>query len=116
MEESILTSIKLLCGVPEEQEAFDQEIMIHINTAFNVLFQLGVGPKDPFKITGADETWSEFIEDNDRIEMVRQYIYLKVRLIFDPPSNTSVAEAFRKQADELEWRLNVTVDGPDTFD
>jgi hypothetical protein len=114
--ESILTSIKKLLGITEDYEHFDTDIIIHINSIFSTLNQLGVGPKIPFKITGSLETWDMFMKDwktNDEradIDMVKTYVYLKVRLIFDPPSNVSVAEAFKEQAAEYEWRLNVACD------
>lgn len=114
--ESILTSIKKLLGITEDYEYFDTDIIIHINSIFSKLNQLGVGPKLPFKITGTLETWDMFMktwktgDDRQDIDMVKTYIYLKVRLLFDPPSNSSVAEAFKEQAAELEWRLNVQCD------
>lgn len=116
MEESILKSIKKLLGITDEYTHFDTDIMIHINMVFSVLYQLGVGPSFPFKITGDTETWDMFMktwktgENRFDIDMVKTYIYLKVRLLFDPPSNSSVAEAFNAQAAELEWRLNVACD------
>jgi len=116
MEQSILTSIKKLLGITDEYEAFDEDIKIHINSVFSVLNQLGVGPKAPFMITGKLETWDMFMKtwkdnvDRTDIEMVKTYVYLKVRLIFDPPSNSNVYEAFVAQAAEYEWRLNVACD------
>lgn len=109
MEESILTSIKLLLGAPKEYTAFDQQIIMHINSVFTILHQLGVGPKTPFKITDADTEWSEFATDGD-IEAVKEYVYCKVRLVFDPPSNSFVVDILNKRIDELEWRLNVKCD------
>lgn len=110
MSESILTSIKKLLGIADEYTHFDTDIIIHINTAFSVLHQLGVGPDIPFIITGENETWDQFIQDNDKLHMVKTYIYLKVRLVFDPPTNSAAMDAFKKQCDEYEWRLNAADD------
>jgi hypothetical protein len=109
MEESILTSIKLLLGAPEEYTAFDPQIIMHINSVFTILHQLGVGTEEPFKITGKEETWSDFIEEGE-LECVKEYIYCKVKLIFDPPANSFVVEQFNKRIDECEWRMNVKED------
>ena len=116
MNESILTSIKKLLGITEEYEYFDLDIIIHINSIFAKLNQLGVGPKTPFKITGKIETWDMFMktwetnEDRIDIDYVKTYVYLKVRLIFDPPTSQSAMQAFQEQAAEYEWRLGVQCD------
>lgn len=109
MEESILTSIKLLLGATEEYTAFDQQIIMHINSVFTILHQLGVGTEDEFKITGKEETWSDFIDEAE-LECVKEYIFCKVKLIFDPPANSFVVEQYNKRIDELEWRMNVKED------
>ena len=110
MEESILKTIKkLLGGSDPSMDYFDVDIITHINTVFSILKQLGVGPKEGFKIEDDNEVWSDFLDDNTNLEDVKTYIYLKVRMIFDPPA-TNVAEAFNKTISELEWRLNVEVD------
>lgn len=106
MEESILTSIKKLLGMTEEYEAFDQDIIIHINSIFTILNQMGVGPKTTFRITGKNEVWSDFIRDKD-IESVKSFVYLRVRLLFDPPASSSAIEAMNKMISELEWRLYI---------
>lgn len=110
VEESILLSIKKLLGILETQEHFDTDVIIHINSAFTNLKQLGVGPVDGYKITSAENKWSEFIQDEDRLESVKTYIYLKVKVIFDPPLNASLMESFKESIRELEWRLNVAVE------
>lgn len=107
--DSILTSIKKLLNITEDYEYFDTDIMIHINSVFATLHQLGVGPKTPFKITSKEQVWADFIQDNDKIESVKTYVYLKVRLLFDPPSGAA-ADAFLQQANEYEWRLNAAAD------
>lgn len=108
--DSILTSIKKQLGIMEDYEAFDPELIIHINTVFSILNQLGVGPAVPFMISDKSATWDEFIGDDKRIEMVKTYIYLRVRLIFDPPTNSFVVDAFTKQYQELEVRMNLADD------
>lgn len=108
MEESILTSIKLLLGMTEEYTAFDPQVIMHINSAFMILNQLGVGPEEPFMIRSKDDIWSDFMDEGD-IESVKEYIYCKVRLVFDPPQG-SVIEILNKRVDELEWRLHVEKD------
>lgn len=108
--ESILTSIKKMLGIVEEYEHFDTDIIMHINTVFMILTQLGVGPSEGFIIKGKDEEWSDFIGDKVTIEAVRSYVYLKVKLLFDPPLSSAVIESYNRQISELEWRLNIAVD------
>lgn len=108
--ESILTSIKKLLGIAEEYKHFDADLIIDINTAFSVLTQLGVGPSDGFSIKDDSAVWSDFISGNSRIEMVKSYIHLKVKLLFDPPLNSAVIESINRMISEFEWRLNVAVD------
>ena len=110
MNESILTSIKKMLGITEEYTHFDQDIIIHINTVLMILHQLGVGPEEGFAITDSYETWSDFLVDNKNIEAVKTYVYLKVKLLFDPPLSSAVTESINKSINELEWRLNVAVD------
>ncbi len=109
--ESILTSIKKLLGITEEYEHFDTDIIMHINSAFSVLTQLGVGPQKGFRIEDDGTEWSEFLLDDFRLEMVKTYVYLKVRLAFDSTNlSSAVIESLNRQISELEWRINVTVD------
>lgn len=103
-EESILKTIRGLMGPSADYEYFDKDLIIHINAAFSRLCQLGVGTKTPFSITGVSETWSDFIEPAYQ-EEVKQYIYLKVRLVFDPPSSGTVINVYKEQIDMLEWTL-----------
>lgn len=104
--DSILTSIKKLLGIQEEYTVFDADIMIHINTAFAILNQLGVGPAEGFMIEGPDEIWDEYIEDYN-FAMVKSFIYIQVRLAFDPPTSTALLESMKRTLDELTWRLEV---------
>lgn len=109
---SILTSVKKMCGIPEEYEHFDLDMVMHINSVFAVLNQLGVGPSEGFTISDKSTDWSEFTEDNAVLSMVESYVGLKVRLIFDPPTSSAVTESINKLVSEFEWRLNVAVDPP----
>ena len=108
--ESILTSIKKLLGIAEDYEHFDSDIIIHINSVFSILTQIGVGSDIGFSISDKTATWSDFISDSTNLEMVKTYVYLKVKLLFDPPLNSSVTNSMEKTISELEWRLNVEVD------
>lgn len=105
--ESILNSIKKLLGIAYNYTAFDDDIMIHINSVFMILNQVGLGPDKGFKITGTNEIWSDYISDDDNLEAIKTYIYLKVKIVFDPPLNSTVMEAHKQYISELEWRLNI---------
>lgn len=107
--ESILTSVKQLLGIMEDYEHYDRDIIIHINSVFMILRQLGVGPEDGFTISDKSTTWDEFIPTK-MIEAVKTYTYLKVKLIFDPPMNSIVTESFNRQITELECRLNLEME------
>ena len=110
MENSILTSIKKLLGISEEYQEFDTDIIMHINTVFLNLTQLGVGPEEGFSIEDESTEWDEFIKDNVQLKAVKSYMYLKVKLLFDPPLSSSVTQYMERMIAELEWRLNVAVD------
>lgn len=110
MNDSILVSIRQFLGLGQNDEAFDTDLIILINSNFSVLNQLNVGPSTPFKITGVSELWSSFIEDKDYLELVKEFIGLKVKMIFDPPSNSFVMKAYEERVAELEWRLNMFED------
>ena len=113
MNDSILTSIKKLLGITEEYTHFDADIMMCINSVFINLTQLGIGPSNGFKIENSGNTWDEYIDDSNSdilLSAVKTYIYLKVKLIFDPPLNSSVMESIKQQISELEWRLNMQVE------
>ena len=106
MNESILTTIKGLLGITEEYSHFDNQIIAYINTVWMTLYQIGVGKKD-FSITSDEQQWTDFLGKSKKLEAVKTYVYLKVKLVFDPPQSASVQQALKQQADELEWRLNV---------
>ena len=110
MDSSILTSIKKLLGIAEEDISFDQDIIMHINTVFAILAQLGVGPANGFSIEDDGAIWSDYLGNATNLELVKSYIYMKVRSMFDPPTNSILAEAMNKNISELEWRINATVD------
>ena len=110
MEESILVSIKKLLGIDSEYTHFDTDIIMHINSVFSVLTQLGVGPSEGFVIEDSNALWTDFLSSARDIEMVKSYIYLKVRLLFDPPASSSAMESMKQLTSELEWRINVAVD------
>ena len=107
---SILTSIKKLLGIDEEYNHFDADIIMHINSVFFILAQVGVGPSDGFVITGEDETWEDFMPEEKLVKVmaVKTYVYQKVRLIFDPPTSTTAMTALKELIAEMEWRLNIT--------
>lgn len=107
MDDSILISIKKMLGIEENYNVFDTDIIIHINTIFMTLNQLGVGPSSGFKIEDDSAIWSEYIDEDSDLEAVKTYIYLKVKLLFDPPLSSSVIEVMKQSITELEWRLNV---------
>lgn len=108
--ESILTSIKKLLGITEEYTHFDADIIMHINSVFMILNQLGVGPTKCFYIEDDIPTWNDFIPDGQNVEAVKSYMYLKVRLLFDPPASATVMQSIEKAINEFEWRLNISVD------
>lgn len=108
--ESILTSIKKLLGIVEDYTHFDADIIMHINSTFMVLNQLGVGPPEGFSITDSTAVWNDYLEDDTKLQMVKSYVYLKVRLLFDPPTASAHLESIKSQIAEFEWRLNVAVD------
>lgn len=107
---SILTSIKKILGITEEYTHFDADLIVHINSVFAILTQLGVGPAEGFSISDASAEWTDFIDANPLLETIKSYMYLRVRLLFDPPTSSAVMEALNRQSAELEWRINVTVD------
>lgn len=110
--ESIFLSTKKMLGIAEEDKSFDDDLIMHINSVFSILNQLGVGPSDGFVITGEDESWDEFLVDDkkNRLQVIKSYMYQRVRIIFDPPSTGVLNEALERQIKELEWRIYVQSD------
>lgn len=108
--DSILLSIKKLLGITEAYDHFDNDLILHINTTFSILHQLGVGPEDGFVIKGEKETWEMFLSDDKKLEMAKTLIFLKVKLLFDPPQSSSVLESYNNTISELMWRINIVAD------
>lgn len=108
--ESILTSIKSLLGITAEYKHFDNQVMVYINDAFMTLNHLGVGPDKPVRIESEMETWGGIFGEETNVEMIKTYVGLKVRTLFDPPTTSFVLDAMNRQITELEWRLNSMAD------
>lgn len=104
MTNSILLTVKKMLGIAEEYKAFDIDIIVDINATFLTLNQLGVGPSTPFQITGDDEIWSDFINPEE-MPGIQTYIYMRTRLMFDPPTNSFLVDSMKKQCEEFEWRM-----------
>lgn len=110
MSESILNSVKKVLGIAADYTAFDTDIIMHINSAFSTLCQLGVGPVEGYMIEDNNPTWDNFLLNDNRLNFVKQYVYLSTRLVFDPPSTASLQTSINEKIKELEWRINVAVD------
>lgn len=110
MTQSILDSTKKVLGLPADYTPFDVDIVMHINSVFFTLNQLGVGPDEGFTIENSDDVWEDFMV-GEKVQAVKSYMYLRVRLLFDPPSTSFAIESLKKQAEEFEWRLNVHMEG-----
>ena len=106
--ESILTSIKKMLGIVEEYTHFDADLIMHINSVFAILTQIGVGPSEGFSIEDDTDVWTDFIQDNKRLESVKSYTYMKVKLLFDPPLSSAVMESYNRTISELEWRISIS--------
>jgi hypothetical protein len=107
MIDSILESVKKTLGLSEEYDVFDHDVVTYINSALSTLTQIGVGPAEGFVITGADEEWTAFLGSDPGFDGVKSYVYLKTRMLFDPPTTSYMITAMEKQIEELEWRINV---------
>lgn len=116
MEESILVTIKKMLGLDANYDAFDTDVIVLINSALMTLMQADVGPKTGFRITGYDESWDEFLTNEVLLEAAKQYIYMKVRLIFDPPTSGTAVEALKQASEETLWRLIAQAESVETFD
>lgn len=106
---SILTSVKKALGIAEEYTNFDTDLIMHINSVFFILNQLGVGV-DGFSINDESANWEDFLDDESKMQLVKSYVYLKVRLLFDQPQSSAVMECIKTQIAEYEWRLNVNAE------
>ena len=107
METSILTSIKKILGLPKEYTAFDQDIVMFINSVFSILQQLGIGPVTGFFIEDETAKWEDYLVTPVQLNLVKTYMGLKVRMLFDPPSTSFYISSMEKQIEQYEWRLNV---------
>ena len=107
MASSILDDTKQLCGIEPDYDHYDLDIMMHINSVFATLNQLGIGPPDGFEISGNVETWDDFLAGNKKFNSVRTYLALKVKSLFDPPTTSFHISAMEDQLQQFEWRLNV---------
>lgn len=111
MNDSILTSTKKPLGLDASYTAFDEDIIMHINSVFATLNQLGIGPEAGFSIENADPTWTDYLLGNERFNFIKSYMYLRVRLLFDPPTTSFHLTAMKDQQQEFEWRLSVLREG-----
>lgn len=111
MSESILNGTKKILGIEESYTAFDADVLMHINSIFSVLNQLGIGPDNGFAIEDASSTWDDYLDGDLRLNSIKSYVYLRVRILFDPPMTAYLVTAMKEQIQELEWRLNVQREG-----
>jgi len=109
--DSILNMTKKVLGVAEDDDSFDIDIIMHINTVFTTLHQLGIGPVDGFMIEDDTKKWEDYTTGDANLNAVKSYVYLRVRLLHDPPSTSFAIDSMQKQIVELEWRLNVYREG-----
>lgn len=116
MENSILKSTKKILGLADDYTPFDHDIITHINSVFMTLLDLGVGTSSGFMIEDDSAVWDDFVSGDTRINAVRTYMFLKVRMYFDPPQNSFAVDAMERQIDELEWRINVRQEATDYVD
>lgn len=105
----VLESIKKLIGFTEEYDAFNTDLTIYINSALDTIVQLGGKVKGRLTI-GGSETWSDIFDESTDLEMMKVYIYLRCRLVFDPPINASVLESIKEQIKEYEYRINLEIE------
>ena len=111
--ESILNSVKKMIGIDQDYTVFDVDIITHTNTAFSILHQLGVGPDEGFEVTDNTQTWTDFMGDDPRLNFVKSWVTLKVKMLFDPPQSSALIDSANRLLSELEWRINVSVDPKD---
>lgn len=104
-DKSILSDIKSLCGIPEDVQDFDNALILHCNTVFSGLAQMGLGPETGFYISDKTWNWSDVIEGEVNLHNIKSYVYLKVKLLFDPPANATLLKSIESQISELEWRI-----------
>lgn len=110
MDDSILNTIKKQLGITEDYTVFDSDLIMHINSVFLTLSQLGVGPDEGFFIEGKNDSWTDYIDEGILLNSIKTYVYLKVKLLFDPPGSSYAIDAINSIIKELEWRINVQVE------
>lgn len=114
--DSIFVSIKKMLGLEDDYTPFDSDILVYINSALMTLTQLGIGPKEGFIVSDYTATWSDFLTNKTNLEAVKSYVYLSVKVLFDPPTSSFVMDAMQKQIEQIGWRLNVQAESVETFD
>ena len=107
--DSILTSVKKVLGIVEEYEHFDNDLIMFVNSVFAVLFQLGINESKYFSIKDPKAKWNDYLPDSPLLEYIKSYVTLRVRILFDPPTNSVLMEAINKNLDELLWRIHMTI-------
>lgn len=110
MIDSILDTVKQACGIELDETAFDEELLLYTNSVFVILHQIGVGPDTTFIVEDQSSVWSDFSINENLVSMLRSYVSIKVRLLFDPPTSSSLEAALKETANEYEWRLNLESD------
>lgn len=110
-DNSILNSVKKVLGLGSDYTPFDTDVLMHINSVFSVLNELGIGPDDGFSIEDNTATWDAFIGTDKKLNLVKTYMYLRVKMFFDPPTTSFALDAMKQQFQELEWRINVKREG-----
>lgn len=116
MTQSILNSTKKILGIAAEYKAFDLDVMTQINSALSALTQLGVGPEEGFSISDEFAEWGDLLGSDKRLNSVQNYVYMKVRLAFDPPATSFAITAIQEQIKEMEWRIVVATTPPVVFE
>lgn len=112
MEQSILISIKGMLGIDKDCDGFDQDIIVFINSVFSTLYQIGFDAAKNFRIEDETLLWTDILNDDlDLIDLIKNYVYMKVRMLFDPPTSSFVLESLNKQISECEWRIQIQAEG-----
>ena len=109
MEDNILQTIKHLLGIQEEYTVFDNDLLVHINSVIDVLYQLGYGDGTFYLVYG-NETWDQYLENAKDLNLIKTLMYLRVKLLFDPPTSSAAMQSFQNLIDEFEFRVNMFVD------
>lgn len=108
-KDSILLSVKKMLGITGDYNYFDNDIIMHINTVISILKQMGL--KTDLVVANEKQTWRKLYGDDDIYGFIKTFVYLRVKLLFDPPASSSVSDAINRQIQELEWRIYSELDG-----